>query len=84
VGDARAVYSVGCIGHGVSTTLRDGQIIRDLILERKTELTDLWFVNRRAFSWPPESLRFIASAAVRGSLQVEDWHYERNQEKAQL
>jgi glycine/D-amino acid oxidase-like deaminating enzyme len=35
-----AVYSIGCTGHGVAMTQMNGRIIRDLVLERKTELTD--------------------------------------------
>jgi glycine/D-amino acid oxidase-like deaminating enzyme len=34
LGDPRAVYSLGCIGHGVSMTHLNAQAIRDLILER--------------------------------------------------
>ena len=34
VGDERAVYSLGCIGHGVSMTHLNAQTLRDLLLER--------------------------------------------------
>lgn len=78
VGDQRAVYSVGCIGHGVSMTHLNGQTIRDLILEKQTELTEVFFVNRRVIPWPPEPLRLGISLALRSYLQAEDWAYERN------
>jgi glycine/D-amino acid oxidase-like deaminating enzyme len=76
-GDRRAVYSVGCIGHGVSMTQLNGQTIRDLLLERHTELTESPFVDRRVLHWPPEPLRFAFSAGLRGYLQAEDWVRER-------
>ena len=55
----RAVYSIGCTGHGVAMTHMNGRIIRDLVLGRKTELTDLWFVNRRLV---PDAARTAAFA----------------------
>ncbi len=77
-GDKRAVYSLGCVGHGVSTAHLNGQVIRDLILEKETDLAKLFFVNRRVIPWPPEPLRLAASVAIRGYLQLEDWSYERH------
>lgn len=77
VGDKRAVYNVGCIGHGVSLMPSNGRIIADLVLERKTELTSLWFVNRRTLPWPPEPFRFLIGHGVRDYLRLEDWWYER-------
>ncbi len=83
IGDARALYSLGCVGHGVSMTQLNGATLADLVLERKTDLTDIWFINRNTIPWPPEPLRFIASQAIRGYLRLEDWGYERNMPKAQ-
>ena len=77
VGDERAVYNVGCTGHGVSLMPSNGRILADLVLERKSALTDLWFVNRRVIPWPPEPLRFVVGYIVRGYLQLEDAWYER-------
>ena len=81
LGDKRVVYSVGCIGHGVSLTHLNGQTIRDLILEKQTDLTDVFFVNRRVIPWPPEPFRLGVSGALRAYLQAEDWAYERNMPK---
>jgi len=78
IGDARAIYSLGCVGHGVSMTHLNGRTLADLVLERKTDLTDVWFVNRRMIPWPPEPLRLVASHAIRGYLRIEDSLYERN------
>jgi glycine/D-amino acid oxidase-like deaminating enzyme len=78
VGDRRAVYSLGCVGHGVSMAHLNGRTIADLILERESDLTAVWFVGRRTLPWPPEPLRFVASHAIRAYLRVEDALYERN------
>lgn len=77
VGDRRAVYSLGCVGHGVSLAQLNGRTIADLLLERKSDLTEVWFVGRRTIPWPPEPLRFAASHAIRGYLRLEDRIYER-------
>lgn len=72
LGDRRAVYALGCIGHGVALTTMNGQIVRDLILEHRTELTDLFFVNRRVLPWPPEPIRFAVGHLIRGYMRLED------------
>jgi glycine/D-amino acid oxidase-like deaminating enzyme len=81
IGDPRAVYSLGCVGHGVSTTHLNGMTIADLICERKTDLTAVWFVNRKLIAWPPEPLRLVASQVIRGYLRAEDALYERGMQK---
>jgi glycine/D-amino acid oxidase-like deaminating enzyme len=81
LGDRRAVYSLGCMGHGVSMTHLNGCTVADLLLERRTDLSEVWFVNRRMIPWPPEPLRFAASLAIRGYLRAEDAAYERGLER---
>ena len=78
LGDERAIYSLGCVGHGVSMTHLNGRTLADLALERKTDLTDVWFVNRRMIPWPPEPLRMAASQVIRSYLRLEDSLYERH------
>jgi len=78
IGDKRAVYSLGCVGHGVSMTHLNGQTLSDLVLERQTDLTEVWFVGRRTIPWPPEPLRLVISHAIRSYLRIEDAMYERN------
>lgn len=77
LGDEGAIYSLGCVGHGVSMTHLNGRTLADLALERKTNLTDVWFVNRHMIPWPPEPLRLLASQAIRGYLRLEDRLFER-------
>jgi glycine/D-amino acid oxidase-like deaminating enzyme len=77
IGDERALYSLGCVGHGVSMTHLNGRTLADLAFERKTGLTDVWFVNRRMIPWPPEPIRMFASQVIRGYLRLEDSIYER-------
>jgi glycine/D-amino acid oxidase-like deaminating enzyme len=77
LGDKRAVYSLGCVGHGVSMTHLNGCTLTDLVLERQSELASVWFVDRRTIPWPPEPLRLLAGQAIRGYLRLEDALYER-------
>lgn len=77
VGDRRAVFSLGCVGHGVSMTHLNGRAIADLLLDKDTDLTRVWFIGRRMIPWPPEPLRFLASHFIRGYMRLEDWAYER-------
>ncbi len=72
IGDERAYYSLGCVGHGVSLTNLNGKLLSDLLLGRKTELTEMFFVNRKAIPWPPEPIRFGLSHLIRGYMRIED------------
>lgn len=76
LGDKRAVYSLGCVGHGVSLTHLNGQTVRDLVLERQTDLTDVFFVNRTTIPWPPEPLRQMVVNAIVGYMHMEDRLYD--------
>jgi glycine/D-amino acid oxidase-like deaminating enzyme len=76
--DHSAVYSLGCTGHGVSMTQYNGWTLAELLLERTSERTEAFFVNRRAIPWPPEPLRFGLGAAVRQAMRCGDAWHERN------
>lgn len=78
LGDDRAWYSLGCVGHGVSMTHLNGRTLADLVLGRRTDLTEVWFVNRRTLPWPPEPLRLAASHLLRGALRLQDSLDERD------
>lgn len=77
LGDQRAVYSLGCMGHGVSLTHLNGLVLADLLLERKTEWTECFPVKRSVIPWPPEPIRWAASQAILGYLHAEDAWCER-------
>jgi glycine/D-amino acid oxidase-like deaminating enzyme len=76
LGDRRIVYSLGCIGHGVSMTHLNGKTVADLVLGRSTELTEVFFVNRRTIPWPPEPIRLLTTAAIRGYMRWEDKRFD--------
>lgn len=71
--DKRVVYSLGCMGHGVSLSHLNGQTLSDLILERQTERTEVFFVNRRYIPLPAEPFRFAITNAVLDLMRVQDW-----------
>jgi glycine/D-amino acid oxidase-like deaminating enzyme len=77
IGDERVIYANGCIGHGVSLTQLNGRTIADLVLGKKSDLTDIWFVNRKAIPWPPEPLGAIAFAGIVNGLRLWDRIDER-------
>jgi len=71
-GDRNVVYSLGCVGHGVSLTHLNGRTVADLVLGKKTDLTDVFFVNRRTIPWPPEPLRGLLVKGILGFMHYED------------
>jgi glycine/D-amino acid oxidase-like deaminating enzyme len=76
VGDKNMVYSLSYVGHGVSMAHLNGRLLSDLILEQKTPLTDVFFVNRRTIPLPPEPFRRIIASAICGYLRLEDRLYD--------
>jgi len=76
VGDKSIVYSLGCVGHGVSLTHLNGRTVADLVLERRTDLTDVFFVNRRTLPWPPEPIRNLTAKAILGYMHLEDRRFD--------
>ena len=77
LGDERVVWSLGCMGHGVSLTHLNGLTIAQLLRGERTELTETFFVRRRTIPWPPEPIRWVASMAIRGYMRAEDSLFER-------
>jgi glycine/D-amino acid oxidase-like deaminating enzyme len=76
--DRSAVYSLGCIGHGVSMTQYNGWTLAELLLERSSERTEAFFVNRWTIPWPPEPLRFAMEAAIRQYMRWEDRRHDED------
>jgi glycine/D-amino acid oxidase-like deaminating enzyme len=74
----RAAYSLGCIGHGVSMSYRNGQVLAALLLDRDADLIeDCPFVNRRVVPWPAEPLATAAKYTLREYLRAEDAFNEK-------
>lgn len=69
---ANMYYSLGCMGHGVALTQLNGRTVADLVLETKSDLTDVWFVNRKVLPIPPEPLRFPIIQGIRNVLRLLD------------
>lgn len=80
--DRRVIYSLGYMGWGVSLATIAGQILRDLVREERSELTELPFVNRRVIPLPPEPLRFAFVQAVRAAMRADDaWGARKGRRK---
>ena len=54
-------YGLAYNGHGVAPSHTGGKVLRDLVLGRASEYTELFFVNGREPRWPPEPLRFAGA-----------------------
>ena len=52
-------WAGGYVGLGVSTSNFSGQTLADLVLDRKTERTDLPWVNRKPRKWEVEPFRWL-------------------------
>lgn len=76
LGDKNVVYSLGCVGHGVSLTHLNGKTLSDMLLGRQTDLTDVFFVNRRTIPWPPNPIRNLAAKAILGYMHWEDRRFD--------
>jgi len=81
IGDERIIYANGCIGHGVSMTHLNGRTIADLILEKSTDLTGSWFINRKAIPWPGGPVGGALFQVIRGGLKLWDKLEERSLDK---
>lgn len=76
VGGPDWITSYGCVGHGVSATHLHGRTIADLVLERTTDLTETFFVNRRVMPLPPGPLRKPILDGIAGFMRWEDRRYD--------
>lgn len=63
-------WAGGYVGDGVSTTNLAGRTLRDLVLDRDTELTRLPWVGHRSRRWEPEPLRWLG---VNAGLRAMTW-----------
>lgn len=72
----RVHYGVAYNGHGVAPSHLGGKILRDRVLGRTSELTDLPFVDGREIAFPPEPLATMGSALSRRALRRQDRRLE--------
>lgn len=63
-------WAGGYVGSGVTTTNLAGRTLRDLVLERDTELTVLPWVGHKVRRWEPEPLRWLG---VHGMYAAYHW-----------
>lgn len=73
--DHKCIFSMGCVGHGVSMTTTNGLAIAEMIAGRQTPRTDMFFVGRKTISWPPDLISYGVSQAIRGFMKIEDRLY---------
>jgi glycine/D-amino acid oxidase-like deaminating enzyme len=66
--DERIAYALGYAGHGVGPSHLAAKIVRDLALNRQTELLDLPMVTKRPIPLPPEPLRALFLSTAQGVL----------------
>jgi glycine/D-amino acid oxidase-like deaminating enzyme len=65
-------HAGGYTGHGVATTNLAGRTLRDLVLQRDTELTRLPWVDWRVRRWEPEPLRWLGVQVMYALYQTAD------------
>jgi glycine/D-amino acid oxidase-like deaminating enzyme len=58
---AGLAWAGGYVGDGVGTSNLSGRTLRDLILNRDSDLTSLPWVNHHSRSWEPEPLRWLGT-----------------------
>ncbi len=77
-------WAGGYVGEGVAAANLCARILRDLILERPSELTTLAWVGRSPRRWEPEPLRWGAIRAVYALYRRADRIEQRTQRPARL
>ena len=69
----RVAYGFGYNGHGVAVSHLNGQILRDLLLDRQSDLTELAIVRRKPITFPPGILRDpLVRSSVRALQRCDD------------
>jgi glycine/D-amino acid oxidase-like deaminating enzyme len=70
--DGRIHYAFGYSGHGVAPAHTAGRVLRDLVLGRDTDDTNICFVDHPQPTFPPEPLTWIGAELSRHLLQRQD------------
>jgi glycine/D-amino acid oxidase-like deaminating enzyme len=77
-------WAGGYAGEGVAAANLAARTLRDLVLDRDTELTRLPWVAHSAPDWEPEPLRWLAVQAVYGGLRAADAIEDRTGRRSRL
>ncbi|MCV7278727.1 FAD-dependent oxidoreductase [Mycolicibacterium flavescens] len=70
-------WAGGYVGHGVTATNLAGRTLTDLVLDRRSALTDLPWVGHRSRTWEPEPLRWLGVRGMYLAYKAADWHESR-------
>jgi glycine/D-amino acid oxidase-like deaminating enzyme len=70
--DSGLAWAGGYAGEGVAAANLAARTLRDLILDRDTELARLPWVGHHARGWEPEPLRWLAVQTVYGAFRAAD------------
>lgn len=62
--DPRVLYACGCWGNGMPVGTQNGLTLAELALDRTTENTLTWFVQRRKQQWPSRALAGVLATGV--------------------
>lgn len=71
-GAPHLVYGIGWSGNGVNPSRIGGRILAGLVLERRERWTQNGLIDRTARRFPPEPLRYVGGALVRGAMFRKD------------
>jgi glycine/D-amino acid oxidase-like deaminating enzyme len=66
-------WAGGYVGHGVTATNLAGRTLTDLVLDRRTPLTELPWVGHRSRNWEPEPLRWLGVRGMYLAYKAADW-----------
>jgi glycine/D-amino acid oxidase-like deaminating enzyme len=67
----------GYVGHGVTASNLAGRTLADLVLDRRTPLTELPWVGHRSRNWEPEPLRWLGVRGMYLAYKLADLHESR-------
>jgi glycine/D-amino acid oxidase-like deaminating enzyme len=67
-------WAGGYVGHGVTATNLAGRTLADLVLARRTPITELPWVGHQSRSWEPEPLRWLGVRGLYIAYKLADRH----------
>lgn len=82
--DGKMHYGLGYNGHGVAPSHTGGKILRDRVLGRSTELTELCFVDSKEVRFPPEPLSWAGAELTRRTLLRQDAKFDLNRGSGEM